>query len=216
MRENHPRKRQLAKEQHKLVRRKASLANRPTALIVCEGKKTEPAYLQGLIEYLRVHPANAQIHEGISDADAVSIVKRTKQIFEATPDFDHVFVVVDAEQQNLQKAMQTAAKPLKRADGQKLPMQFIVTNPCFEFWLLLHFAYTTKPFRNYHEVHADLIAHLPNYTKGDRNIFDHVKHGLESALAHAERLKQALAAANADCPNTDMHWLVQLLKTMSR
>jgi hypothetical protein len=48
VRENHPRKRQLAKERNKLARIKASRANIPIALIVCEGKKTELAYLWGL------------------------------------------------------------------------------------------------------------------------------------------------------------------------
>jgi hypothetical protein len=216
MRENHPSRRQYAKERHKLARKKATRAGLPTALIVCEGKKTVPAYLRGMIEHLRLHPANAQIHEGSSDTDAVSIVKRARQLFEATPDFDYVCVVMDADQQNLERALQAAGKDLKRADGGKVPIQVILTNPCFEFWLLLHFTYTAKPYRNYTDVHRDLIAHLPTYAKGDRQIFDHVKHGLDAALTHVERLKQALTASNADCPDTDMPVLVQLLKGMCR
>jgi len=216
VRENHPRERQLAKERNKLARRKASRANLPTALIVCEGKKTEPSYLRGLLEYLRVNPANAQIVEGISDTDAVSVVKRAKQLFEANPDFDHVLVVLDAEQHNLPQALKLATAPLKRADRQKIAIQPIITNPCFEFWLLLHFTYTTKAYRDFADLRADLLAYLPNYQKADRNIFILCAHGLDVALANVVKLKAALKSSNADCPNTDMHELVKLLQSMSR
>ena len=216
MRENHPRERQLAKERNKLARRKASRANLPTALIVCEGKKTEPAYLRGLLEQLRVNPANAQIVEGISDTDAVSVVKRAKQLFEASPDFDHVLVVLDAEQNNLPPALKLASVQLRRADRQKISIQPIITNPCFEFWLLLHFTFTTKAYRNFTDLRDDLLAYLPNYQKADRNIFTLCAHGLDAALANAIKLKAALKSSNADCPDTDMHVLVKLLQSMIR
>lgn len=39
------------------------------------------------------------------------------------------------------------------------------TMPSLEFWFLLHFQYTTRPFRNAEEAEKELKKHLPNYEK---------------------------------------------------
>ena len=42
-----------------------------------------------------------------------------------------------------------------------------LSNPCFEFWYLLHFQYTTKFFKDYPAVKTALTAYLPDYGKAD-------------------------------------------------
>ena len=46
-------------------------------------------------------------------------------------------------------------------------LRFAVSDPCFEFWLLLHFEFTTAPFDGYSEVRDRLKSHWPEYKKGD-------------------------------------------------
>ncbi|MBL0143803.1 MAG: hypothetical protein IPP91_17270 [Betaproteobacteria bacterium] len=50
MKENQPKHRQLAKERSKSERKIALRRENGTALLVCEGKCTEPFYLQGLLQ----------------------------------------------------------------------------------------------------------------------------------------------------------------------
>ncbi|MDE2083906.1 MAG: RloB domain-containing protein [Xanthomonadaceae bacterium] len=117
MRDRQPKHRQRAKERRKLERRKASRKGLPTALIVCEGSKTEPHYLTGLVRHLGLPPTNFQIVRGATDTDAVSIVERARQRFGETPDFDRIFAVLDGDQVRLDAARQLAQQTLQRDDG---------------------------------------------------------------------------------------------------
>jgi hypothetical protein len=47
----------------------------------------------------------------------------------------------------------------------------IISTPCFEVWLLLHFRYCDQPFRAFNDVLSELHVHLPDYSKADRNVF---------------------------------------------
>jgi len=88
--------------------------------------------------------------------------------------------------------------------------------PAFEYWLLLHFEYSTRPFATAAEVIDVLSRHLTDFNKSDRRIFAQVHAGLDRAMANVERLKRELAGTGAARPNTDMHLLVSQLLTMAR
>ena len=45
------------------------------------------------------------------------------------------------------------------------PFELAVSNPAFEFWFLLHFEETTRPFHNADELRKALEQHLPGYKK---------------------------------------------------
>ncbi len=101
MKDRQPKHRQAARERAKLGRQVASRAGLPTALIVCEGRCTEPFYLGGLIEHLGVNAANAHIQTGSYKTDALSLVRDARARFRSTPEYDHVFVVLDGDQAHL-------------------------------------------------------------------------------------------------------------------
>ncbi len=216
MRDNQPKHRQHARERRKLERKQGIRKGYPTALIVCEGRKTEPAYLTGLIEHLGVYPANVRLIPGTSAADAVAVINLARDHHARTPDFDRVFAVIDAEQHNLAEALRLAHQPLQRDDGVAITIEPILSTPCFEVWLLLHFIYTARPYPDCAAALAELNAYLPGYAKGDPLIFQKVKDGLDRALAHAQRLKRELANVGARNPDTDMPSLVQGLSAMRR
>lgn len=210
MRDNHPRNRQARKLERKLDRAKASRQGLPFLLIVCEGAETEPNYLRGLCEALRINLAGVDIRPGGSETDARSLVSNAIKQFK-TKEYDRVFVVLDDDGQPLEAAKKLASKSLKTVNGEKIQVELITSCPSFEVWLLLHFEYSSRPYASAAAVIDQLRAYLTDYDKSDRNIFQQVASGLEAALANAERLNRELALGDASNPSTNVHSLVSEL-----
>jgi RloB-like protein len=216
MRDNDPRRRQARTAERKLARAKASREGLPVFLVICEGTETEPNYLRGLCESRRINFANVKIETSGSKTSSLALVKKARASFAKNNDYDHVFVVLDDDGQPFEEAKLLAQRKLRNASGDSIHVEMIVSRPAFEFWLLLHFEYLTRPFATAAEVIADLRAHLTNYTKSERLIFRQVETGLDQALENAQRLKRELAASGATNPNTDVHLLVSRLLSMAR
>lgn len=220
MRDNQAKYRQLAKERAKIQRKQASRRESGSALIVCEGKCTEPFYLRGVLHHLGINEASVEILEGQSDTHAVAIVKRASQRFEQVPR-DRVFVVIDAEQDDLAQALKLCDTPLQRANQKKELMEIkiepIISTPCFETWLLLHFRYCDQPFTSYADILPELLVNLPGYFKADPRIFQKVGggEGMERALSNTAKLREALTHMGSNSPATDMDRLVEALQAIA-
>lgn len=216
MRDNQPKHRQMRKEQRKLARQRASREGIPAILIVCEGRETEPNYILGLCEHLGVNTAAITLIAGNTITDAAGLVRKAQQRFRDDGYYDRVYVVCDGAPGTLARARQMAEKTLKSAEGKKTHVELIVSSPSIEYWLLLHFEYTTRPFATAAEVMAELRAYVTDYAKNDREIFNKVAAGFELACHHVARLKADLAASGATAPDTDMHLLAEQLGRMTR
>lgn len=97
----------------------------------------------------------------------------------------------------------------------------IVSNPCFEFWILLHFDYTTKLFGTSGDspcmdlIKNNLKVFIEDYEKGDRAIMlPIIKSGLEMAVANAKRANETAKRNGTDNPTTQMDELVDYLKDL--
>ncbi len=115
--------------------------------------------------------------------------------------FDHVFCLLDMDRlisvPKEMKVYQNARKKYKRNRNTKV--SFIETNPCTEFWFLLHFlpGLTSKNYSSYEDVLTDLRRYLPGYEKtkrylGRTNIYQFLcKEGdLDRAMQNSERLRK--------------------------
>jgi hypothetical protein len=185
-------------------------------LIICEGRQTEPNYLRSLCEEYGVNRANVTIISGEEDTNAAALVRKARDRFNVDRDFDAVFVVCDCTDEDLSAAQRLATQPLKNITGEPLSIELIVSRPSFEFWLLLHFEFSARPFRSPGPVIDLLRRHVTDYNKADRQIFAKVRSGLDRALGHVPRLKAELAATGARSPDTDMPALVQKIASLSR
>jgi len=215
-RENHPKQRQFRREGRRLRRKKASRAGLPAILIVCEGRETEPNYLRGFCDARGVNRANVTIVGGDGETDASRLVRKAQKRFAIDRDFDAVFVVCDCVSEELATAIAIAAAPMKNAAGKSITIRLIVSRPCFEFWLLLHFEYISRPFSAAGEVIGLLRRHITDYDKADRDIYAKTGGGLDHALGHSERLKVELAAIGTGSPDTDMPELIVALNSLRR
>ncbi|MHB1951436.1 MAG: RloB family protein [Acidiferrobacteraceae bacterium] len=216
MRDNQPKHRQMHKERRRLARRRASLEGLPSILVVCEGRQTEPNYVDGLREHLRINAAAVHIERGDSVTDPVGLVIKAQKLFKSDRDYDLVYVVCDGDAQHLTAARALAARRLRNSAGAITQVQVIANCPSIEFWLLLHFEYSARPFRTAAEVEQVLRAHLADYRKNDRDIFRKAAAGLDAGCQRVEQLKAELRASGASAPDTDMHLLVDQFRRMQR
>lgn len=186
-------------------------------LIVCEGKKTEPLYFEDIKSYYKLNSVNVQI-DGTCGSDPVSIYNYGKQLYREEANkgdpFDKVYCVFDQDtHSNYELAMHNihTAKPAKT---------YIAINsvPCFEYWLLLHFECTTKPFKPTaknsacKQVEKCLKQYFPEYTKGQGNIFTKLIDLLDAAHRNADKIRRFAEENATNNPTTRVHELVAFLQ----
>jgi RloB-like protein len=187
----------------------------PAILVVCEGRETERNYIFGLCDRHRINRANVIVETGGNETSALQLVRKARGRFGRDRDFDAVFVVCDRDNQDLGPAHAEASVPLRSASGKRFPIQLIVTDPCFEFWLILHFEYVARSLTAQEAIQL-LRCHVTDYEKFDRRIYEKVHIGLERAVLNAARLKEELRRISASAPDSDMASLVTALLRIRR
>lgn len=215
----HKRKPKAAAETH---RRKPIRATYDKVLIVCEGAKTEPLYFRELVDHYEIHSANVKV-SGDCGSDPVSVVNHGIRLYqdekyaESGP-FDRVYCVFDRDaHQNYQQAIEII-------DSAKPKNVFFATTsvPSFEYWLLLHFDYSTAPYSavggtssGAAALHA-LKAYWPEYTKAGAGTFSYTlkvrNDELGYAKANGRRSLIDAAKNHTDNPSTHVHELVDYLQ----
>ena len=216
MRDNQPKHRQMRKEQRKLARQKGALQGLPAVLIVCEGRETEPNYIEGLCTHLGVNSAAVNVIRGESATDPVRLARKARQLFTADGGYDLVYVVCDGDTPRLADARQLARRVLRNSARERTKVQIVASSPSFEFWLLLHFEYSARPYQAAAEVTDALRRHVTDFAKNDRDVFAKVAAGLDTACHNARRLKAELSQTGSQVPDTDMHSLVDQLAKMRK
>lgn len=185
-------------------------------LIVCEGEKTEPEYFTSLKQAYRLSSANIRINHG-DGSDPVSIVKYA---LERGHEFDRVFCVFDRNgHQNYQQALDKIAGS---SLGKRGKLEAITSVPCFEIWILLHFAYSTAPFvKTGNKSACDKVVdairdHLPTYQKAFAGVFEHLQPRVNDAVSHGKQLVQYNQDTGSENPATRVHELVKFLRNLKK
>jgi RloB-like protein len=217
--------RRRAKARAALARHQQQRPQYERALIVCEGL-TEAAYLRDLARFLGIGPPYVRIVK--SGSDPKTVVETAIDLFQDDPDYDYVFCVFDHdERRSFEEAVKavidtTLTRREKRKKLGKAVFEAITSVPCFEYWLYLHFKYTTKPFTRVGSKSAcdQLTAELrkkgclPNYRKGDRGQFSATAAFLPMAIANAKRAEIDASSGGMAHPPTRMHVLVESLRVL--
>jgi hypothetical protein len=204
--------------------RREPLYSGDTFLIVTEGEKTEPHYLERLRRHLRLTGTNVHVVKA-EGTDALSVVKdairlREKRVAqsrrgEEVP-YDSVWAVFDTERAETNPTLNNA---LQTAEANQISVA--ASNPSFEFWLLLHDEYTTKPFYKSADVIKQIKTHVPGFDKSeipvDRYIPDKIPTAVKNAARcekhHADIKESSISQAN---PVTHVHHLVRELNWAAR
>jgi hypothetical protein len=187
----------------------------------CEGTKTEPDYFREFRNDLGLNPANVVIEDRKSGLDPNRLVDFALQTFNKGRDFDDIFCVFDKDKH----ASYAAALAKIRTSRQRGARLHAVTSvPCFEIWLLLHFAYTTRSFvAAGGNSNCDLVVrelrrkgYLLDYEKGKPGLFPMLRDRLDTAITNAIRLEVFHKTSGTDNPSTEVHKLISHLKGLER
>ena len=172
-----------------------------TILVVCGSKETERQYFQGLREQLR-NPAVSVVVCGKACSPTQLIAYAQKRRVENKGTFDEVWCVFDVDQfVDVAEAVVAAGKA---------GIRVAISNPCFELWLLLHFASQTAHVPTYKKLLPLLQKHVPNYDKS-RLDFAVYKDGRAEAAIRARKLDPT-GLDHAQNPATGVWQLVERME----
>ncbi|MDX3656071.1 RloB family protein [Streptomyces sp. ID05-26A] len=172
-------------------RRTPSRVSASRVLVVCCGQ-TEQAYLDGLKRLSKPVTVKTLVKVG-SPAQLVRHAAKMRE--HDRGGFDEYWCVVDVDDFDIVEAV---------AEAEATGISLAVSNPCFEVWLILHFAECTAGISSPKAAAEKLRKHLPGYSKGVLD-FALLAEGIDKA---AERAR-ALGAGN---PSSDMWRLVEVVR----
>lgn len=132
---------------------------KPVIALICEGRnKTERTFF----EHFKTRNAPYILDIRSSEAtDIISMGKKAVSVFkENNMDKklgDHVYCLVDLDlDRSKYEKLLIAQKKFK-------DIEFIISNPCFEIWLLYYFTANPKVENSSQKVKEQLCKHVPNY-----------------------------------------------------
>ncbi|MBP1466457.1 RloB domain-containing protein [Candidatus Chloroploca sp. M-50] len=175
-------------------RRNATRIPRPVLLIVCEGAVTEDYYFNAWRKSARLATVTIEVYGGAGQPDTVvGKAKRwrdeRKTAYDhavrrgeaADPPFEQTWCVFDREGQYEAMSFRGAVQLAEREQ-----IKLAISNPCFEYWYLLHFQDTGMPFHHGQEVKQALRRYIHDYQEAS----DCFKQLEPLTLAAIERARQ--------------------------
>ena len=196
-------------------RNKHNRKEKPMIIITAEGRnETETRYFDGF--RTADCPYIIKIHKAGYVTDpaklAASIRKRWADEEADVRVGDKAFVIVDLDNK------EDKAKVIRQLKATKGTEEYIVSNPCFEVWYLLHYDYSTRAYLNADAAIRELRKKYPGYEKTSE-MYPVLADRMDTAVANAEKLeayhnREKHQHPDARCnPYTDVHRLVKLLST---
>lgn len=194
-------------------RRRAFRDRKPIILVVCEGAKTEPQYINGF----RLACKNPRVTIKFASEQGVprTLVEIAKQHKIAAEEearrerddnlaYDSVWCVFDIDDHpNVPNAR-------KMADDNGIKVA--VSNPCFELWLVLHFR--DNPGMQHRDRLKDILA---EYVLGYDKQVDYATYsgGYQNAAKRASQMDSAAESADdaGRNPTTGVYRLTELIRS---
>jgi hypothetical protein len=195
-------------------------------LIVCEGSKTEPNYFNEIRRELRLPTTRVLAIPSEAGSEPMRVVSYAEDLFRNgdrhhridKKAFDRIFVVFDRDEHKNYHAALDRADSLDGTmrNEEKTPVSFeaIVSVPCFELWLLLHYQDVHAPITRFKAL-EELQRHFPAYAKNARNVYADLKAYLANADRRARELSQKNSPRNGEEPYTTVYKLVDALMRLS-
>jgi hypothetical protein len=184
-------------------------------LNVTEGSVTEPEYLKGFSKASRNPRVDIEVVDGAGVPK--SIVEKAKELKRRAETrarrendrnlaYDEVCCVFDVDEHH--------RIPDARQMAQNNGIQLAVSNPCFELWLLLHFA-EPPGMKHRDDLKKKMRKHVANY---DKHVdYSSYAGGYRAAVNRASKLDKQAETANEPWrnPTTGVWRLTESIETPS-
>ncbi len=211
-RDNHPRERQA----RALARKKQKRPPFDRVLIVTEGSKTEPQYLEEIRKQKKVSSAHIEVIHA-DGTQPIQVLEHAHQRFLEHREFEHVYAVFDRDEHPTYREALERAERLDRTlrnDERQLVRFFAIPSvPSFELWLLLHYQWMGA-FTHHREPAQRLRAHISGYEKGAAGMYALTEDLIDTANRHAADLRQQFSPSSGTQPYTDIDLLVDKLRSI--
>jgi hypothetical protein len=196
----------MARQPSQFDRKKPRFKPQARVLVLCEDTKSSFQYLKEAAYHFRAYAEVDIAHCGKNDPLSIvaEAVKRQRH-------FDTVYCAIDRDQhETFDEALILAA-----ANTQKIVV--IASYPCYEYWLLLHFRKTRKPYASAGKNSScDLLVKdlrkeigMETYAKGESDsIFEKLFGRLPDARLRAKQALSDAISSNEMNPSTRLHELI--------
>ena len=190
-------------------------------LIVTEGEKTEPQYFMALRDRLHLSAVDVEIvhPEG---TDPKTLVDKAKELQDTRKreakagnkvEYDEVWVVFDLEKTHDRRREEASSAKSSR-NARKIA--FAISDPCFEYWLVLHERFTTSPCAGCDDAIALLRQTWGEYEKGVVPSPAFIEK-VPSAVIYSERVRKYHKSCGGDGnPSSYVDCLVRSLNAAAR
>lgn len=156
-------------------------------------------------------------------ADIEHILKLAKT--KLTEDYDYVVCLIDMDRL-IEKSAEMQKYQSFKSRKENRNIIFIETNPCTEFWFLLHFLpdNTVRRYQNYDQLIPELRKYMPGYEKTKRyfiktKLYDYLRANgsIERAKSNAEKLSQMSKSSPEDSiAYSEIYKVIKLLDDLNQ
>lgn len=191
----------------------ARFIQQPTVLVICEDSKSGKSYLTDAAVHFRAHAKVEIAHEGVTHPSGIVAQAIKKQKY-----YDKVFCTIDRDSHACFDKALEMAKPHKK-------ITIIPSYPCFEYWLILHFCYSRKPYNSAGKLSAgDILSKdlktkkgMENYIKGGAQGYFKKLLGVpfETARKNSPKALRDALSNNEMNPSTRIHELLDYFEELA-
>lgn len=197
-----------------LKRRPASKKPGGVVAVLTEGRVTEPEYVRQLAGRLGI-AGGAIVLVDVPAVDPATLLKRAKELRADNkraakrgqePLVDQWWILSDTEgpRHPHPKIKETAVA------ARQAGINIAFSDPCFEYWLLLHYVYTTGGELEAKDMVKRLGEFIPGYSvKSKHPELGDATENLVRALENAERVRVHNVGTGSDSPRTDADLFVR-------
>jgi hypothetical protein len=170
-----------------------SIRRKPKKIIkiLCEGDKTEPIYFNGIFNnnpsnkknyILSAYKPKDNSPKGIVKAAKEEKIKAIRDKISEKDFF--IWAVFD------RNGHEGISEAFDMADANEI--KIIFSSICFEFWILLHYTRTSRPFTNCNELISYIKKHYDAEFEKRNDHYEHLKQKIHYAICNGEWLNQQL------------------------
>lgn len=196
------------------ARGKARFKTQPTILILCEDTVSSLNYLIEASKHFRAFAEVEVAHCGKTDPRGI-----VREALSRGKEFDFVYCVIDRD------THETFEEAIAIASANPGKVAVVASYPCYEFWLLLHFDKTRKPYmRTATHSAGDLVVKdlsakpgMEKYQKGNPGkLFDTLLDRLPAARIRSEQVLTEAFNDDEMNPSTELHLLIAKFESLGQ